>query len=359
MPYCRYMGQVIKSSRILTGLTLLILSTSCTSWLWPFGGGGGISDDPIFEATATYALALGGVAEGRDELVIYDENGDARDFTENDLSFSYDAEIVEISIRPNYHSFMEGSGVLLTPKKVGSTVVTYSVDGVEATETYLVIVPPQSLIQVMIGEARGQIDDEVTIEDGHVTLDSTSPTGEAIAAVVRNRVQLIEAGQPYSLFIVDEDDWLSNPDASYWDSVILANSDGVYQFSPVDPTNESNEVFGLAANRADVDDDELAAYDQSVLTVAGIFYNTTTDPTDGAFAFRTPTEDEADCLNDALVSGTDAIPSECGPGDENFPAFAPVQILIHPDVATLKDDWPSFVFYRSKNDGDPAVTNTP
>jgi hypothetical protein len=211
-----------------------------------------------------------------------------------------------------------------------------------------------------MGEARGQIYSEAQVSDGHVSLDSESPTANAVASVIRNRVLLIEGGQPYSLFVVDESDWLTDEPASHWDAVITAEESGMYQFSPLDPSSYSYDIYYASENRDNLSEEsDIIAYDQAVLTAGHIFDNQVEDPTVGAFAFRSPTLEESDCLTETLEKNYTILPSDCGPGDENYPAFAPIQILIHPSVAFLDDGRPSFVFYRNRTEEESVVTNAP
>jgi len=322
------------------------------------------SGDPgpssAIEPTSTYAVALGGVAGGRDELVIYDDNGSVRDFSGSSLTFELDNNNVELSPRDGYADYMSGSGAKIVPKKVGTTNITYFVDGVSSPDKFKVIVPPQILIMILMGEARGEIEAEAQVDGDIVLLDSSSPTANAIGAVVRNRLLLTDIYGDFNLFVVDKTEWNADPPTSNWEAVINAESGGVYQFSPVDPLSFSNDIFTASALReALIGESEFIAYDQSVLSAAGIFANTTDDPTGGAFAFRSPTANQSVCLAGALLTRTTVLPSDCGPGDENFPAFAPVQILIHPSVSLTDDGRPSFVFYRNRSEDEPAVTNAP
>lgn len=356
---------------LLLALPSLLLLSACGSslsdWLGvPLiddGDGGNdtnISDSEVIQATSTYSVPLGGTASGNDELVIHDASGNVVDFTGHTLEFQTNNSNVELRIRTGFSDFMTGSGALIIPKAVGSTIISYKVDGIEQADKYKVIIPPQSLIQILLGEARGQIESETIVANGRVKLDSASPTGNAIAAVVRNRVLLLEAGYTLSLFVVDTTDWGKNPPSSHWDAVITANNGAIYQFSPVDPSDLSNEVFLSAENRINLTENSLIkAYDQATLTAAGIFINDTVDPTGGSFAFRTPTQAESDCLVQALNENATTLPADCGPGDDNFPTFAPVQVLIHPSVAKLSDGRPSFVFIRNRDPSEPAVTNAP
>ena len=318
-------------------------------------------DKRAIEATDTYAVAIGGVAYGRDELVIF-ENDEKKDFGSSTLEFSTDKDdIIELTYRNDAADFASQSGALILPKKVGVVRVSYAVDGQTQPDIFKVIVPPQRLIQILIGEARGEMAGEAQLENGFVAKDSVSTTASAVAAVIRNRVDLTEASNDFDLFWVDETKWNENPPESHWNAVIEAELDGYYQFSPVDPTNSSFATYLITDNRFDLlNIDELIAYDQAVITAAGIFSNDFVDPTNGAFAFKTPTTAEALCLKTAMASGLTLLPDGCGVADENFPAFAPVQVLIHPAVALQGDLLsPSFIFIRNRAEDEPAVTNIP
>jgi hypothetical protein len=367
------MGQAKKIALAIFAAALLLNTASCAKMFDPFNLTGIAGDDSdedaegsAAEETAaaapakTYAVAPGGVAGGRDELVIYDETGAVADLGGKTIVFSADNDNIQLEFRDGFTDFGTGSGAKIVPLKVGTTIVSYTVDGTASDDKYKVVIPPQSLIQILIGEARGQIAGEAQVEDGLVSLDSASPTANAVAAVVRNRVLLLESGYPTSLFVVNEGDWGLDPPESHWDAVIVAESYGAYQFTPVDPSSESNAVFLNAVKRENLySDDDLIAYDQAVLTAAQVFDNETADPTGGAFAFRTPTEWQAACLLATMNTKLLILPPECGPGDENYPAFAPIQVLIHPSVAELSETRPSFVFIRNRDLTDPAVTNAP
>lgn len=312
------------------------------------------------EGRTRYAVALGGVAPGRDELVLFDAQGQPRDFSSNTLTFTVsDATVLGLLPRPAFTDVSSGSGAQLIPQHPGSTAIHYAVDDLKQPEQFAAIVPPQKLIQILIGEARGVIRQEAEIVDGVVTLTSRSPTAEALAAVIRNRITLIAANQQPGLFAVSASDFTRDPPASAYDAVIEAQQFGVYQFAPVDPDDFSHASYVNAEARAFLDGPTQFAYDQAVLTAAGIFDSSISDPTHGAFAFRTPSVDETTCLANALATRATALPADCGPGDSNFPALAPVQILIHPDVALLDDGLPAFVFYRERSINAPAVTNVP
>ncbi len=358
------MGQAKKITLAIFAVLLLLTTASCANMIDPFGLRNLFDDDDSEESATegetaaavapakTYAVALGGVAEGRDELVIYDETGAVTDLGGKTVVFSTDNDNIQLE-------FHDG-GAKIVPLKVGTTIVSYTVDDVVSDDKYKIVVPPQSLVQILMGEARGQIVSEAQVEAGLVSLDSVSPTANAVAAVVRNRVLLLESGYPASLFVVNAADWNTNPPESHWDATVIAESYGTYQFTPVDPLALSNEIFLDSVKRENLySEEDLVAYDQAVLAAAQIFDNETADPTGGAFAFRTPTEWQADCLTTTMTLKLIILPSECGPGDEDYPAFAPVQVLIHPSVAYLTETRPSFVFIRNRSLTDPAVTNAP
>lgn len=321
-------------------------------WDWPSS-----QPDRIVEATEKFSLATGGVAPGRDELVIYDQNGNPRDFSGQTLECEADDDIVQLGPRPDYNSAAEGSGVLIVATAPGVTAIRCSADGTLLEEVYEVTIPPQSLIQIIMAEAGRQLDEEAQIDEDLgsevVSLDSQSPTGDGIGSVIRNRIELINTQGNPALFGAEDEKYTNDPPASYYEAVIMAEN----QFSPTDPSDPSHDVFDDAQDRNFLQDSWLIAYDQAVLTAAGVFNGDIEDPTGGAFAFRSPTQEQWDVL--AQNIGGAYIPEGSGFSDSSFPALAPIQILIHPEVWTYDDGRPSFVFARERSDSDPAIVNNP
>lgn len=311
-----------------------------------------VTDQPVVEATAKFALAMGGVAPGRDEIAI-DPAPTA------DLQFSATSDIIGFLPRPGKTTFTDGAGAQLVPQKEGTTTIHYSVGGVDSATVYSVTIPPQSLIQILIGEARGQIANEVTLANDAVALTSRSITAEAIASVVRNRVKLIDSRSKPSLFDVDAVKYALGGEPAKYDAVIEAAQSGTHQFSPVDPNDPSHGEFENAAARSFLGASLLAAYDQSTLSAAQVFDGSVVDPTKGAFGFRTPTVDESICLDLAALTPSPVLPSSCDDPDARFPAFIPVQVLIHPQIPRLSDGRPAFIFYRARILTEPAVTSDP
>ena len=74
---------------------------------------------------------------------------------------------------------------------------------------------------------------------------------------------------------------------------------------------------------------------------------------------RAATASEWSAISQAWTAAYLEIPDGAGWTDESFPAFAPIQILIHPDVWKYDDGTPSFVFARMRTETDFAVVNTP
>ncbi len=348
---------------------LLIALTTCTGcWkdlldpLGLFHGGDdrpSVLPDRVTDPTDKYSLAMGGVAPGRDELVIFGAGGEPRDFTGQALSCEADEEIVLLEARPGFASVADGSGVLMVPQAPGVTAVSCSVDGGEPDYIYEVTIPPQSLIQILVAEALTQLYDEARLDDEEeaevVLLTSSSPTGDALGSVIRNRIAFINQQDKPSLFMADGDDYDADPQASYYDAVIMAEG----QFSPTNADDPNYDLFWDAEYRDYLSQEEKVAYDQAVLTAAGIFNGDIADSTTGAFAFRSPTESEWTIISQAWSMGYVQIPDGAGWSDESFPAFDPIQILIHPDVWRYSDGRPSFVFARMRTDEDFAVVNQP
>lgn len=297
------------------------------------------------DVSGKLAVALGGSAPDH-ETISVDEPFTTLEFENNDPDL-FDLEI-------------QGNTARILPRESGIGYVTPVVDG-QARDPIEVTIPPQRLIQILIGEARGELDREASTEpaeDGErVTPGSVSVTGDAVAATIRNRIDTINEGGTPSLFLADPTDYGSDPPLSYYDAVIEASNGSVYQFSPVQPGDPSHAVYLDAEAREDVDEDLLIAYDQAALTASAIFNGDTKDPTGGAFAFYSPTPDQADLLREALESGAGELPPGCGTSDANFPALAPVQVLLLKDIAPSfgDPDVPSFVFVRPRADFEPAV----
>lgn len=316
-----------------------------------FDGGGG--EDRLLEYTTKFSLAVGGVAPGRDELVFFDSNGKVRDLTDHQINCITDKDIIHFGPRPDNDTIATGSGVLIVPTETGIATVSCFIDDVPVTDRYEVIVSPQNLIQILLAEAGTQLKDEATTDDDVVKLGSESVTGNAIAAIIRNRINFIKSNGEPELFSVDAAEFDANPSVSYYDAVITAPD----QFSPTNPLNSGYEIFNLAEDREFLEDDWHVAYDQAVLTAAGVYDEDTADPTGSSFAFLSPTVEQWLIINGALVSQTTDLPEGCGVSDDNFPSLAPVQIVIIDGIWTYDDGRPAFVFIRHRTASEAAVTN--
>ncbi len=352
----------LKKLYIVCLLAFPLLTSSCFSPLSFFGFGGGGGDDEedaqenrAIEPTAVFSLALGGVAPGRDELVLYDDDGELLDTSERDLNCVASKEIVSFNPRPGFDNFSKGAGVQIIPQDEGITTITCLLDDVPLSETYEVIIPPQNLIQILIAEAQTQITDEATLDSeiDTVTLNSISPTADAIGSVINNRIAMIEDANNPGLFNIDTEDYDYDPIVSHYNTVILAPN----QFSPTNSNDPTNELFSNAQDRNFLEQTSLIAYDQTVLTAADIFADDINDPTQGAFAFRSPTEEQWAIISEALNSETTEMPLATGVADVDFPAFAPLQIVIVDKVWTYEDGRPAFIFIRPRFDYEPAVIN--
>jgi len=348
---------------------ILISSAGCgTIFRNPFDFWGGGDDDApsitperVIEPTAKYSLAIGGVAPGRDELVIYDLGGEIRSFSGSTLECEPDDEILILRERPGFSTLAEGSGAQMIATDPGVTAIRCKVDGETIDDVYEVTIPPQNLIQIIVAEAGRQIEDEAIIDEeagsNTVALTSRSPTAEAIGSVIKNRINFINIDGDPSLFMADETAFEESPPASYYDAVILAPE----QFSPTDSEDPSYRIFDLAQDRNFLTGAWVIAYDQAVLTAAGIFNGDVQDNTGSAFAFRSPNPEEWAFIFDAWASLSYTIPEGSGYTDLSFPAMGMIQILIHPDVWKYEDegDRPSFVFVRGRTAEDFAVSKIP
>lgn len=354
---------------ILRIIAVFLILTSCTgcSQLFrnPFSSDDDDSGRPssvpdrVANTTNEYYLAIGGVAPGGDELVIEDDNGDARNFSGQTLECKADDDIVILRPRPGFDTVTAGSGVLMVATSPGITAIHCTLDGQELQEIYEVIISPQSLIQILVAEAGTQLKDEADIDSPQgksiVRLTSTSPTGNALGTVIRNRINLINSTDDPELFAADPDDYDTNPPASYYDSVILAKN----QFSPTDTQDPNHKVFEDAQDRNFLEPDTQIAYDQAVITAAHIFSGDTPDSTGGSFAFRSPTQAEWSAVLAAWTGFSLTTPDASGFSDLDFPALAPIQVLIHPNIWKYSDGRPSFILARRRMSENYAVTNIP
>jgi hypothetical protein len=314
------------------------------------GAGGGGATKRERDVSGKLAVALGGSGPGLDTIVI-DQPFTTLDF-QNDDPDLFDLEVDSNTAR-------------VLPKDSGIGYVTPVING-HALEPVEVTIPPQRLIQILIGEARGELTREATTETTSggegVTPGSVSVTGDAVGAVVRNRIDLINDGGSPSLFLADPGDYGSDPPVSYYDAVIEASNGSIYQFSPVKPGDPSHDAYLKAEAREDLDSGLLIAYDQASLTAAAVFNGDAFkegDPTGGAFAFYSPNDSQNALIQEALKSNTKTLPEGCGTSDANFPAFAPVQVLVLKEVAVSGGGIPSFVFVRSRSNIEAAVTDEP
>lgn len=362
----------MKPLRLILLILITIVFSGCSSVLDnllknPFSGGDD-DDTPsaipnrVTEPTAKYSIAVGGVAPGKDELIIYDSNKNVRDFSGQTLECAADDPIVLLKNRTGYDSVAAGSGVSMIATEAGVTAIRCSANGTELEEVYEITIPPQSLIQILVAEASEQLVSEAKTEKTEdeedtelVSQDSVSPTANALGSVIRNRISRINIDGEHELFSVDPKDYDLNPPVSYYDAVIMADG----QFSPTNSADPSAKIFNNAQDRNFLEGDLVTAYDQAVLTASGIFNGDIIDNTGNAFAFLSPSESEWWPIAEALGLYYLTIPANAGVSDANFPTLAPIQILVHPDVWRYSDARPSFIFIRKRTLTDLAVVNKP
>jgi hypothetical protein len=357
--------------RPIAFLFILTLLTGCKNpfsnpFSNPFGGGDddsqpSVQPTRVTQPTQKFAVAVGGVYPGRDELVLYDEYGNVRHFVGDPLDCeSSDEAVVKVAPRPGFDTQSAGSGVKIIALSPGIASISCAVGDIAPSEVYEVTVPPQSLVQIQVAEAGQQIADEAELdpeftEENVVKLTSISKTANAIASVVRNRIELTLSEDDATLFGAEGTLFEDDPPASYYDEIIMADG----QFSPTDAGDPMNDVFRDAESRDYLGGSWLTAYDQAVLTAAGVFNGDIEDPTGVSFAFYSPTDDEWESIGIAWSQGAASIPDGTSFTDATFPKLAPIQLLIHPDVWTYSDGRPSFLFARSRGTGDAAIANTP
>ncbi|MDO8462303.1 MAG: hypothetical protein Q7S98_05540 [Deltaproteobacteria bacterium] len=306
------------------------------------------------------SVALGGVGPGMDEILVNGNNSkEPIDFeTEDNNLFTFES-------LAGKGSFTEGNGGRVIPKDIGIAKVWYTLSGKIQT-IYEITVPPQTLVQILVGEGRGQLATEAKMDGTgtEIDLSSVSPTGDALGAVIRNRIKLIDEKKSPGLFAADRTRYYSDQPSSSYDAVIEASSKGGFQFSPVDPNDPTHTKYLAAGSRDNLkgmETDLLTAYDQAVLTGGDTFNDSMEDPTNGAFAFYSPTAAQYENLREALETGTSKFPADAGTSDAQFPAYAPIQVLILESVSDQPSgkNLPSFVFVRKRESGVAAVTNRP
>lgn len=355
---------------IILVILLLNFATSCKNpFTNPFdifedddaGGGGRPNYTPtrVVEPRDKFFVAVGGVAGGHDELVIYDESNNVRNFQGQTLACAADDPIVILKTRPGFASLAEGSGVQIVAIEPGVTAIRCTVDGQDLGSVYEVTVPPQELIQILVAEAGSIIGDEATVAEveggSDVPQSSRSKTIEVLGMVIRNRIERINVADDPGMFSADVKDYDSDPPSSYYNAVINAPS----QFAPTDRNDPTHEIFTLAQDRNFLEESWYVAYDQAVITASGIFNGDITDATALAFGFYSPTDDEWAVVGEALMWGRE-IPADAGMTDADFPSLAPIQLLIHPDVKTYEEGKkPSFIIVRSRQSTDAPITRVP
>ena len=123
---------------------------------------------PVSFADAQMVLALGGVHPGWDQLAIDDV--EASDQVELMIDPTEIASANEISADATNRTYQ------IIPHQMGIATVKYSVNGVSQNKVIALIVPPQEMIQILIGEARSIIPQEVqSDEDGSVSKNHGCP----------------------------------------------------------------------------------------------------------------------------------------------------------------------------------------
>lgn len=339
---------MIKKFRYLS-LSLFFILSAC-------GGLSSSNDpDPIpsaaplqFDFDEKMTLALGGTLPGWDEVVV-------------SHIAPTDQVVLEMIPRENISAtVVDATNDSLTfkihPELPGIALIRYRVNDVLQDKNIKVIVPPQEMIQVLMGEARSIIPQESTLtSEGLVDRHSSSFTAQALLSVVRNRIKLIEERNEASLFVVDEEAFSEADLAQRYRLVIQANQNGIYQFSPVDPNDPSFEAYTAASQRGGLSDSRLIVYDQALLTAANIFDESLADNTFESFGFYSPTQSQYENLLSGL--GSSELPEGIGRSDDTFPTLAPIQILILNEISpqTFDANLPSFVFVKSRTATENAV----
>ena len=293
-------------------------------------------------------LALGGTLAGWDELLI--DNLQPTD----SVTLVFEPE--GIASGTILDSTANSITFKITPEKAGITQLKYQINGVLQGKSIKVVIPPQEMIQVLMGEARSIIPQEITKDsEGRVDRNSKSFTAQALFSVIRNRIKIIEEQNQPSLFVVDENDFTNADLAERYRLIIEAHRNGIYQFSPLDPEDPSYAAYTASAQRSGLSASRTLVYDQALLTAADIFDETLADNTYKSFGYYSPTRSEYDHLLTGLNSTT--LPDNIGRSDDTFPALAPIQILILNEISpqTFDDTLPSFVFVKSRTAEENSV----
>jgi len=216
------------NNKLIPFLGSLLLTAGCLS-----SSGSSLPEGSVVQkekdVSGKMALALGGVAEGW-ELLDLDESPRTLDFT------TRDTDLLTLSVPEGFQDYTESGSVTVTALGIGIGFITPNVN-LRERDPVQVTIPPQKLIQILLGEARGQMTREATLDNEEkVKQSSVSVTGDAIGAVVRNRIELINNEESPGLFEADPDQYESNPPLSYYEAVIEAGDGDPYQFSPLDPS---------------------------------------------------------------------------------------------------------------------------
>lgn len=293
-------------------------------------------------------LAIGGTLTGWDQLLI-NNLGPTDSVT---LVFEPEGIATGTIVDSNSNSIT----FKITPEKAGIAQLKYQINGVLQSKVIKVVIPPQEMIQVLMGEARSIIPQEITKDsEGRVDRNNASFTAQALLSVVRNRIKLMEERDEPSLFVVDSDEFVAADLAERYRLVIEANRNGIYQFSPVNPSDPSYSAYSTAAQRTGLSTSRMLVYDQALLTAADVFDESLSDNTQNSFGFYSPTKSEYE----NLLTGLDSteLPEDVGRSDSTFPSLAPIQILILENISpqTFDAELPSFVFVKSRSSTDKAV----
>jgi len=319
------------------------------------GSGSSPSTDAIpsasplqFTFDAKMKLALGGTLPGWDQLLI--EGLEPSDEVKLEISPDGILEGHIIDATTNTITFQ------MSPLQAGIAQVKYRINGALQDKTIKVVIPPQEMIQVLMGEARSIIPQEITKDsEGRVDRNSASFTAQALLSVVRNRMKMIEEQNQPSLFVVDENDFVQASLAQRYRLIIEAHRHSIYQFSPVDSSDPSHSAYLAAAQRSGLSTSRLYTYDQALITAADIFDESLEDNTQKSFGFYSPTQTEYENLLTGLH--TTQLPEDAGRSDDTFPSLAPIQILILGEISgqTFDANLPSFVFVKSRSPTEDAV----
>jgi hypothetical protein len=206
----------------------------------------------------------------------------------------------------------QSASTVVTASQAGCSGTFDLVAAVNSTTTnhIKIVVPPQAIIQMMYGEARG------ATSGGQTAADITM---ETLGNALGNRINDRDFGNPTT-----------------WLAAISGGSQGYQRSQNI--TNGVQPELTAAAN---------------VFSQASPIYNIP-----NATCFITPTSSDWSAIQQALSSNATAVPDL---GQDDPKCYEPnnqksgVQFVIKDSITFFSDGRPYFIFIRAKQSNDPAI----